>query len=554
MATTKRTPPAKKTARKATPSATSSRSSASRAPAAKRSRTASSGAAAAATATATAAATAAAAAPAAAPAPAAATAPAPAPAGNRTYLELSEDGGGSHKFYEVIVDGAKVSIRYGRIGDSGQKQEQKCKNAAEAQAFAAKKIAEKKKKGYEEAVQGVRQKRAVTRRATTSKPAPASSKPAPVLWTFKSGTAALGIYIDRKLCWVGNQGGAVYAVTAAGTVEAQFKLPDGVKCLIADDDWRYAGCDDGNVYDLGGHVPRLAYEVEEGVDIYWLDIYRGKLCVSDAGGNLAIFDHENETNWKKKSQGGGGWMVRADEDGVYHGHGAGVTKYAWKDGKQLWHAGEARGILFGWQEAAEVYAGTIHDKVHAFAKKDGKQGVVCDTDDTVYSCAASPGGKYIFAGDSSSSVYCFDEAGKRLWKLATGCGSALSMQYFEEKLYIVTTDGTLACIDASEEAITKAQAGEVPEARDIKAPAVNEIPSTQLETTRDSSKGVIVECVKQAGKLRMRVISPGFKKTYNCQFPRNIRVEGAKYVVDEVREVSGGGFYRALGEIKRLVD
>ncbi|WP_211365564.1 WGR domain-containing protein [Polyangium fumosum] len=547
---TKRTPSTtKKSARKASPSAASTRTtsaprtSAARAPApaAKRSRAASSSGR-----TTTAAA---------APAAAAAAAPAPAPAAadaNRTYLELSEDGGGSHKFYEVLIDGTKVSIRYGRIGDGGQKQEQKFRTAAEATAFAQKKINEKKKKGYAAAVMGERQKRAVTRRTIMSKPSPSTAKRAPVLWKFNSGAAALGIYIDTKLFWVGNQRGAVFAVTADGTIEQQYKLPDGVKCIIADDDWRYAGCDDGNVYDLGGHVPRLAYEVEENVDIFWIDIYRGKLCVSDADGNLAIFDHENETNWRKKSKGSSGWMVRADENGVYHGHSAGVTKYAWKDGKSVWEAKTGGSVLFGWQEASDVYAGTTDDKVYVFTK-GGKPGVVCDCDDTVYSCAASPGGKYIFGGDSSSTIYCFDATGKRLWKLATGCGSAYSMQYRDERLYIVTTDGSLACIDASEEAIQKAQAGEVPTPRDIKAPAkVEEIPSTQLETTRDTSKGVIVECVKQAGKLRVRVVSPGFKSSYNCQFPRNIRVEGAKYVVDEVREVAGGGFYRVLGEIRRL--
>jgi predicted DNA-binding WGR domain protein len=542
----KRTPSSasttKKSARKASATTASSRTSAARAPAtAKRTRSSSS--------TGTAAA-----APAAAPAPApvAAAAPAPAPAsgGNRTYLELSEDGGGSHKFYEVLVDGTKVSIRYGRIGDGGQKQEQKLRTPAEAIAFAQKKIGEKKRKGYEESVMGVRQKRPVTRRTITSKPS--TSKRAPILWKFSSGAAALGIYIDTKLCWVGNQSGAVYAVTADGTVEQQYKLPDGVKCLIADDDWRYAGCDDGNVYDLGGHVPRLAYEVEEGVDIFWLDIYRGKLCVSDSNGTIAVFDHENETNWKKKSTGSSGWMVRADEAGVYHGHSDGVTKYQWKDGKDIWKAKTRGSVLFGWQEKDDVYAGTTDDKVYVFTK-GGKSGVLCDTDDSVYSCASSPGGKYIFAGDSCSSVYCFDNTGKRLWKLATGCGSAYSMQYLDEKLYIVTTDGSLACIDASEDAIQKAQEGELPTARDIKAPTVQEIPSTQLETTRDTTKGVIVECVKQGSKLRVRVVSPGFDKSFNCQFPRNIRVDGARYVVDEVREVTGGGFYRILGEIRRLL-
>lgn len=483
-------------------------------------------------------------------APAAGPAAAPAASGNRTYLELSEDGGGSHKFYEVIVDKTKVSIRYGRIGDPGQSQEQKFGSASEAEAFAKKKIGEKTRKGYAPAVMGERQKRAVTRRAIKS--TPSTAKQAPVLWKFASGSPAFGIFIDKKLCWVGNEAGAIYAVTAAGTVEQQYKLPDGVKCLIADDDWRYAGCDDGNVYDLGGHIPRLAYEIDASVNIYWLDIYRGRLCVSDENGGIAVFDHENETNWNKKSKGSSGWMVRADEKGVYHGHSDGVTKYEWKDGKAAWNAKTRGSVLFGWQEANDVYAGAGDDKLYVFTK-EGKSGPVCDCDDSVYSCAASPGGKYIFAGDSSSSVYCFDSSGKRLWKLGTGCGSAYSMQYLDERLYIVTTDGSLTCIDASEEAIQKAQAGEVPQAKSIKAPAVKEIPTTQLETTRDTSKGVIVECIKDGSKVRARVISPGFKKNYNCQFPRNIREAGARFIVDEVREVAGGGFYRVLGNIKRLV-
>ncbi len=476
-------------------------------------------------------------------------APASAASGNRTYLELSEDSGSSHKFYEVIVDKTKVSIRYGRIGDSGQSSEQKFGSVSEAEAFAKKKVGEKTRKGYAAAVQGQRQKRSVTRRAIKS--TPSTSKQAPVLWTFASGSSAFGIFIDKKLCWVGNEAGAVYAVTAAGTVEQQYKLPEGVKCLIADDDWRYAGCDDGNVYDLGGHVPRLAYEIEEGVDIYWLDIHRGKLCVSDGNGGIAVFDHENETNWRKQSKGSSGWMVRGDDDGVYHGHSGGVTQYDWKDGKAGWTAATRGSVLFGWQEAKDVYAGTSDNKVYVFTKA-GKSGPTCACDDSVYSCAASPGGKYIFAGDSSSSVYCFDATGKRLWKLATGCGSAYSMQYLDERLYIVTTNGSLTCIDASEEAIQKAQAGEVPTAKSIKAPPVKEVPTTQLETTSDTSKGVIVECIKDGSKVRARVISPGFKKTYNCQFPRNIREAGAKFIVDEVREVSGGGFYRVLGNIKRL--
>lgn len=65
-----------------------------------------------------------------------------------TYLELSQDGEGAHKFYEVTVDGTVVSVRYGRIGASGQLQTSSFPTEAKAQAAAAKKIGEKVRKGY----------------------------------------------------------------------------------------------------------------------------------------------------------------------------------------------------------------------------------------------------------------------------------------------------------------------------------------------------------------------------------------------------------------------
>jgi predicted DNA-binding WGR domain protein len=85
--------------------------------------------------------------------------------------------------------------------------------------------------------------------------------------------------------------------------------------------------------------------------------------------------------------------------------------------------------------------------------------------------APAPGGRYVVAGDSSSSVYCFAPDGARLWKLGTGCGCALSMQYRDEKLYIVATDGSLTCIDATDQAIAAAQGGTVPIALDVKLAA-----------------------------------------------------------------------------------
>lgn len=489
-----------------------------------------------------------------------------------TYLELSESGGSAHKFYEVIVNGAELSIRFGRIGDAGQKQVKTCASEAKALAEAQKKINEKKKKGYEPATQGVRQKRAVTRRsamlaqfaaasgsasgaATGSAAARrAVSAPkinqAPVLWKFASGLSAFGVFIDANHCWVGNEDGKIFALTHEGEVRSKFKLPEGVKCLVADDAWLYAGCDDGNVYDLTGKLPRVAYEIAANVDIYWLDIADGVLAVSDNKGNVTVINHEDESQWSKKSRGDMGWMVRCDEIGVYHGHTAGVTMYDWEDGRELWHQETQGPVLFGWQEEAQVYACTARNLVHCFSKS-GEIGTIYHCDAVLFSCAAAENGKYVFAGDNAGSIYCFNESGERLWKLATGCGAAYSMQYFNERLYIVTTFGTLACIDASEAAIQAAQTGSVPQALNIAAPQVEAVSATALETTADASGGVLVECFREGGKLRVRVISEGYDRNLNCQFPKGIREAGARYVVDEVRE-SRGGFYRVLGDIKKL--
>ncbi|MBL1078161.1 WGR domain-containing protein [Nocardia sp. 2] len=470
--------------------------------------------------------------------------------GETTYLELSEDSGSAHKFYEVIVAGTQVTIRYGRIGDSGTTKVSSFATADKAKAAAAKKIAEKARKGYAAAVMGARAPRAVTRRAIVSQRSTAKS--APVLWTFDSGAAAFGIFVDENRCWVGNESGDVFTLTPGGDVTGRFRLPDAVKCIVADDFWIYAGCDDGRVYDLSGKVPRAAYDIAANVDIYWLDIHDGTLGVSDRQGGLTVIDHEDESLWSVRSTGDSGWMVRIDENGVYHGHSNGVTAYDLNTGNHRWHVRTGGAVLFGWQESDAVYAGTSHNQVRMVAK-DGQAERSYQCDASVFSCATSPDGRYVFAGDNYSSVYCFDSAGQRLWKLATGCGSAYSMQYHDEKLYLVTTSGALACLDVSEAAIRDAEQGVLPQTVSVKAPEISAvIPSATVEVTADAGDGIVVECVQEGGNLRVHVVSPGYQRGWNVQFPREIREAGVRYVVDSISESARGGFYRVRGDIRRL--
>lgn len=477
------------------------------------------------------------------------------------YLEYSEDAGSSHKFYEVVVKDTQMTIRYGRIGEPGTSSTSNFASFEEAKKAGEKKANEKRRKGYQDAVMGVRQKRArtVTRRPVVSHSGGSSgggrqaSKKAPVLWAFKSAQPAFGIFVNDFGCWMGNQEGSVYALDHEGNLSNQFRLPDGVKCLVADGRWIYAGCDDGNVYDLTGKIPRVAYEIHDDVDIYWLDIYDAFLGVSDAQGNILVVNYEDEGHWNQKSKGSGGWMVRCDAKGVYHGHSNGVTCYDLKDGTQKWHANTSGGILFGWQEPDAVFAGCSNSKVESF-DKDGKPLLIYKCDATIYSCAASENGNLVFAGDNYGAIYCFDQQGNRLWKLATGCGSALSMQYHQERLYVVTTDGSFTCYDVSPAAIEAAQAGNAAAGKNIAAPqAVAVANTTQLESTSTQGSGILLSCVREGGKLRVKVVSDGYRKDWNVQFPKDIRQEGATYLVNEIVESQNGGFYRVVGDIKLFV-
>lgn len=60
---------------------------------------------------------------------------------------------------------------------------------------------------------------------------------------------------------------------------------------------------------------------------------------------------------------------------------------------------------------------------------------------------------------------------------------------------------------------------------------------------------VILKCVREGSRLRVKILSPGYHRDANCQFPRNIRVENTEYQVPAqyvrlARGPRGKFFYR----------
>lgn len=88
---------------------------------------------------------------------------------------------------------------------------------------------------------------------------------------------------------------------------------------------------------------------------------------------------------------------------------------------------------------------------------------------------------------------------------------------------------------------------------DLKLRGTSSGSTESLEAVQDAGSGVVIECVRESGKLRMRVVSDGFDKNLNIQFPRAIREEGSRYVVESLTPTADGSFYRANGTIKLLL-
>jgi|TARA_B110000037_G_C16928492_1_gene427555 hypothetical protein len=59
-------------------------------------------------------------------------------------------------------------------------------------------------------------------------------------------------------------------------------------------------------------------------------------------------------------------------------------------------------------------------------------------------------------------------------------------------------------------------------------------------------------CVKERSKLRVKITTPGYLNTANCQFPKNLRVEGRKFQVKytniKLIQTRGKYFYSIAGK------
>jgi Ca-activated chloride channel homolog len=175
----------------------------------------------------------------------------------------------------------------------------------------------------------------------------------------------------------------------------------------------------------------------------------------------------------------------------------------------------------------------------------------------------------VSSADQGVLVQCLREGGKlRVRAISEGYDGDRNVQFprsirQEGVTYVVETiqpsadgsfyraSGTIRrLVRPGEEHLPSNGSTRQPAAKRQKADAIS---LADLETTTSVGDGVLLQCLKDGKKLRIRVVSDGYSPIYNIRFPRSIREEGALYVVDEVEEVASGGSYIAYGKIRRFI-
>ena len=87
--------------------------------------------------------------------------------------------------------------------------------------------------------------------------------------------------------------------------------------------------------------------------------------------------------------------------------------------------------------------------------------------------------------------------------------------------------------------------------------AASTAPATIAASTAPAT--ITLECIKIGSRLRVRVVTPGYFRDANCQFPRALRREGARYHVPaaQLRFIQGGNrkyYYSVAAKHVTVVD
>jgi 3-methyladenine DNA glycosylase AlkD/outer membrane protein assembly factor BamB len=268
-----------------------------------------------------------------------------------------------------------------------------------------------------------------------------------------------GLWADEQTIWTGNRDGLILAFAPDGQIHNRWQLPKKTQCLTANSQGIYATCDDGNLYNLVGKLPQVVYNcrseaVYKWYDflIYGLDSYGDRLHISDVYGGITQLNQQFQVQWQQQVTSGRSWLWQSDDYALYRGSHQGVAAYAIATGKLLWRNSIAY-VLCGVLTQDSIIIGTGDHHLYELQKsgdikaKTTEMKTLALCDGAPYACALAADQQTIFVADHQADLCAFNRRGERLWKYPLGCGVPLAMRCVGDRLYMTTTEGTIACFD-----------------------------------------------------------------------------------------------------------
>jgi outer membrane protein assembly factor BamB len=364
------------------------------------------------------------------------------------------------------------------------------------------------------------------------------------------------IWVNEQGCWSSDRDGWVVGLNHHGELIQQYKLSAMTRCLTEGEDSPLVSCDDEFIYELSGKIPQQIYQVKSENRYYYLILALEKMnnyfLIADIYGQIICLNENLKFCWKNKRE--NIWLsyfLGSDHDHIYQGCYQGLICYE-KTGKFLWQYPTNAPILCGLILEDSIILGCSDRQIYRFSTQrqatNHQMSVIFSCVGMPYFLTTNSEGKTIFISDSHGNIYCLDREGNPKETLHLTRGAAMAMQCWQDVLYTGTIEGVIVCFNLSK---TDQESGHY--ANLVTSKRALPLQSTNPDITSIATENsVILECIKQGKKLKIRPLSQGYHTDWNVAFPHHLRMEGSRYQVSELKESKSGKFYRVIGEIKPL--
>lgn len=326
---------------------------------------------------------------------------------------------------------------------------------------------------------------------------------------FSSG---FGLHVDEDRILFGDEEGSIIELDHKGNVIKRSKLDQGVRCIVKDGGFIYAGGNDGGLYDLTSNEPRLMCRIEDFGKVYCLDVKHGIISASDENGYVALVNYEGEIMWKKLGA-TDGWMVEMDDDFIYHGTIGSVEKMEKMTGDEIWKQESLAPVNYGTRKDDKILV-AITNRVIQVDSETGKtlNEYKNKDSDTIYCCDKGDG--LVFAGSDNCVLVYQEDSEKLLYNLKVN-HRPYSIKYYRGRLYLIGKSlFTILSLtkDSIESMLERGGKSKfVPKRIEnifVDVPLVAPLTRVESINTVRARGGIIVECVKDGDRLRVKPVTP----------------------------------------------